>query len=199
MKLYSVYENGILKKINRVGFDERKVYLIDDYKVFYLWFGSNSSEKKKEFGKKRAKDLNNKRKTPAKIQIINQNKEFGAFLTIMDILKEGLQKEISKEKSDELVFELEDTLELMDAGLELDLEAEITLKAHKLSQEGISYEDLSKRLAKLQLILLKGKTKPLVGEVKKKTEDILKSSTTFDELTWLVSELEILIKKKQLK
>jgi len=199
MKLYSVYENGILKKINRVGFDERKVYLIDDYKVFYLWFGSNSSEKKKEFGKKRAKDLNNKRKTPAKIQIINQNKEFGAFLTIMDILKEGLQKEISKEKRDELVFELEDTLELMDAGLELDLEAEITLKAHKLSQEGISYEVLSKRLAKLQLIFLKGKTKPLVGEVKKKTEDILKSSTTFDELTWLVSELEILIKKKQLK
>ena len=199
MKLYSVYENGILKKINRVDFDERKVYLIDDYKVFYLWFGSNSSEKKKVFGKKRAKDLNNKRKTPAKIQIINQNKEFGAFLTIMDLLKEGLQKEISKEKRDELVFELEDTLELMDAGLELDLEAEITLKAHKLSQEGISYEDLSKRLAKLQLILLKGKTKPLVGEVKKKTEDILKSSTTFDELTWLVSELEILIKKKQLK
>ena len=199
MKLYSVYENGILKKINRIDFNDKKVFLIDDYKVFYLWFGSNSSGKKKEFGKKRAKDLNSKRKIPAKIHIINQNKEFGAFLTIMDVLKEGLKKEISKEKRDELAYELDDTLELIDAGLELDLEAEITLKAHKLSQEGISYEDLSKRLAELQLILLKGKTKPLVGEVKKKTEDILKSSTTFDELTWLVSELEILIKKKQLK
>ncbi|MHA1986940.1 MAG: hypothetical protein ACW98D_09905 [Promethearchaeota archaeon] len=199
MKLYSVYENGILKKINRVDFNNKKVYLIDDYKVFYLWFGANSSEKKKEFGKKRAKNLNDKRKSPAKIQIINQNQEFGAFLTIMDILKEGLQREISKEKREELVFELEDTLELMNAGLELDLEAEITLAAHKLSQEMTSYEDLSKRLAELQLILLKENVKPTINEIKKKTEDILKSSATFEELTWLISELEILIKKKQLK
>lgn len=199
MKLYSVYENGALKNVNRVDFNDKKVYLIDDFKVFYLWFGSNSSEKKKEFGKKRANALNNKRKSPAKIQIINQNKEFGAFLVIMDILKEGLQNEISREKRDELVFEIEDTLELIDVGLELDLEAEITLNAHNLSQEGISYEDLSKRLAELQLVLLKGKGKPLANEIKKKTEEIIKSTSTFEELAWLISELEILIKKKQLK
>lgn len=199
MKLYSVYENGVLKKINRVDFNDKKVYLIDDFKIYYLWFGSNSSEKKKEFGKKRAKDLNNKRKSPAKIQIINQNQEFGTFMVIMDILKGSLKNEDSNAKRDELVFELEDTLELIDAGLELDLEAEITLKAHKISQEGISYEDLSKRLAESQLILLKGKGKPLASEIKKKTEEILKSTSTFEELAWLVSELEILIKKKQLK
>jgi len=199
MKLYSVYENGVLKKINRVDFNDKKVYLIDDFKIYYLWFGSNSSEKKKEFGKKRAKDLNNKRKSPAKIQIINQNQEFGTFMVIMDILKGSLKNEDSNAKRDELVFELEDTLELIDAGLELDLEAEITLKAHKITQEGISYEDLSKRLAESQLILLKGKGKPLASEIKKKTEEILKSTSTFEELAWLVSELEILIKKKQLK
>jgi len=199
MKLYSVYENGVLKKINRVDFNDNKVYLIDDFKINYLWFGSNSSEKKREFGKKRAKDLNSKRKSPAKIQIINQNQEFGTFLVIMDILKEGLKNEDSSAKRDELVFELEDTLELIDAGLDLDLEAEITLHAHNLSQEGISYEDLSKRLAELQLVLLKGKDKPLASEVKNKTEEILKSTSTFEELAWLVSELEILIKKKQLK
>ena len=94
---------------------------------------------------------------------------------------------------------MEDTLELIDAGLDLDLEAEITLHAHNLSQEGISYEDLSKRLAELQLVLLKGKDKPLASEIKNKTEEILKSTSTFEELAWLVSELEILIKKKQLK
>ena len=199
MKLYSVYENGVLKKINRVDFNDKKVYLIDDFKIYYLWFGSNSSEKKKEFGKQRAKDLNNKRKSPAKIQIINQNQEFGTFMVIMDILKGSLKNEDSNAKRDELVFELEDTLELIDAGLELDLEAEITLKAHKITQEGISYEDLSKRLAESQLILLKGKGKPLASEIKKKTEEILKSTSTFEELAWLVSELEILIKKKQLK
>ena len=199
MKLYSVYENGVLKKINRVDFNDKKVYLIDDFKIYYLWFGSNSSEKKKEFGKKRAKDLNSKRKSPAKIQIINQNQEFGTFLVIMDILKGSLKNEDSNAKRDELVFELEDTLELIDAGLDLDLEAEITLHAHNLSQEGISYEDLSKRLAELQLVLLKGKDKPLASEIKNKTEEILKSTSTFEELAWLVSELEILIKKKQLK
>lgn len=199
MKLYSVYENGVLKKINRVDFNDKKVYLIDDFKIYYLWFGSNSSEKKKEFGKKRAKDLNSKRKSPAKIQIINQNQEFGTFLVIMDILKGSLKNESSSAKRDELVFELEDTLELIDAGLDLDLEAEITLKAHNLSQEGISYEDLSKRLAELQLVLLKGKGKPLVVDIKNKTEEIIKSTSTFEELAWLVSELEILIKKKQLK
>ncbi len=199
MKLFTIYENGVLKKIDKVDFNDKKVYLIDDFKVYYLWFGSHCSEKKKEFGKKRAKDLNNKRKSPAKIQIIHQNKEYGAFLAIMDILKEGLNSEDSRIKRDELVFELEETLELIDAGLELDLEAEITLKAHKLSQEGISYEDLSKRLAETQLILLKGKEKPLESEIKKKTEEILNSSSTFEELAWLVSELEILIIKKQLK
>jgi hypothetical protein len=199
MKLYSVYENGVLKKINRIDFNDKKVYLIDDYKVFYLWFGSNSSDKKQRFGKRRAKDLNNKRKSPAKIQIINQNKEFGAFLTIMDILKKGLKEEISREKRDELVFELEDTLELIDAGLELDLEAEITLKANKLSQEGISYEDLSRQLAESQLILLKGKDKPLANEIKKKTEEILKSSITYEELCWFISQIEILIEKQHLE
>jgi len=199
MKLYSVYENGVLKKINRVDFNDKKVYLIDDFKIYYLWFGSNSSEKKKEFGKKRAKDLNNKRKSPAKIQIINQNQEFGTFMVIMDILKGSLKNEDSNAKRDELVFELEDTLELIDAGLELDLEAEITLNAHNISQGGISYEDLAKRLARLQLVLLKGKDKLLDGEIKKKTEEIIKSTSTFEELAWLVSELEILIKKKQLK
>lgn len=198
MKIFSVYENGALKNVKRVDFSDKKVYLIDDFKVFYLWFGSNSSEKKKAFGKKKANDLNSKRSSLAKIQIINQNEEFGAFLAVMDILKEGLPLKISKEKRGELIFELEDTLELVDAGLELDLEAEITLKAHKLSQSGISYEDLSKRLAELQLIFLKGKNKPLAKDIKVKTEEIIGSSSTYEELCWIVSEIELLIEKKQI-
>jgi predicted DNA-binding antitoxin AbrB/MazE fold protein len=199
MKLYTVYENGVLKKIEKVDFNDKKVYLIDDFKVYYLWFGSLASEKKKEFGKTRANDLNKKRKSPAKIQIIHQNKEYGSFLAIKDILKEGLERKTSREKRGELVFELEETLELIDAGLELDLEAEITLKAHTLSKEGISYENLAKRLAKSQLILLKGKVKLPEIEIKKKTEEIIKSSSTFKELCWLVSELEILIEKREIE
>jgi predicted DNA-binding antitoxin AbrB/MazE fold protein len=197
LRLFSVYENGVLKKVKKIDFNDEKVYLIDDFKTFYLWLGSHSSKKKREFGKKRASELNKNRKIPARIEIINQNQEVGPFQVIMDRLKGGVKKEILREKRNELILEPEDTLELVDAGLELDLEAEITLTAHKLSQEGISYEDLSRRMAKSQLMLLKGKA--MEKEIVKKTKEILNSSSTYEELCWLVSELEILIKKKQLE
>jgi hypothetical protein len=199
VRIYSVYQNGVLKKVNKIEFKDEKVYLIDDFKTFYLWFGSNSSKKKREFGKKRASELNQNRKSPARIEIIHQNQEFGAFLVIMDIIKGSMKKEISSGKRGELVIEPEDTLELIDAGLEMDLEAEITLAAHQLSQEGLSYEELSRRLAESHLMLFKDMGKPSEKEIAKKTKEILDSSSTYDELCWLVSELEILIKKKQLE
>lgn len=198
MILYSVYENGAMRKISKVDFSNTKVYLIDDFKTIYLWYGSNSSKRKRDFSKKRANSLNNKRKTTAKIQIINQDKEFGAFLAIMDLLKKGLGEDASLEKREELELEIEDTLELIESGLEMDLEAEITLAAHKLSNEKVSYEDLSRRLAELQLTLLKVNKEPSEKEINKKTKDILKSSSTYEELCWIVSELEILKEKKHL-
>ncbi|MFW9824824.1 MAG: hypothetical protein ACFFE4_17915 [Candidatus Thorarchaeota archaeon] len=199
MKLYTVYENGVLRKVNKVDFKAEKVYLIDDIKILYLWFGSRSSEKKKEFGIKRAAEIKKNRTSSVRIETLNQNQEFGSFLIIMDILKKGVKQEDLTKLRGELVLEPEDTQELIDAGLKIDLEAEITLKAHNLSQAGISYEDLSRQLAKLQLILLKGKSEPSTTEIKKKTEEILKSSTTYEELCWLVSELEILTEKKKIE
>jgi len=196
--LYSVYENGAMRKVSKVDFSNTKVYLIDDFKTIYLWYGSNSSIRKRDFGKKKANSLNNKRKTIAKIQIINQDKEFGAFLAIMDLLKKGLGEDPSLEKREELELDIEDTLELIESGLEMDLEAEITLAAHKLSNEKVSYEDLSRRLAELQLTILKVNKEPSEKEINKKTKDILKSSSTYEELCWIVSELEILKEKKHL-
>ncbi|MHA2007920.1 MAG: hypothetical protein ACXABO_11170 [Promethearchaeota archaeon] len=199
MILYSVYENGSLRKVSKIDFTNLKVYLIDDFKIIYLWFGSKSSKKKKDFALKRAEKLNLNRKSPAKIQIQNQNKEFGVFITLMDLLKKGLKDDMIREKRDELRIDIEDTMELIDAGLEVDLEGEITIAAHQLSQEEITYEDLSKRLAELQLILLKGKSKPLAKDIDIKAKEILNSSSTYEELCWLVSELEILVKKKDLE
>jgi hypothetical protein len=196
--IYSVYENGAMRKISKADFNNTKVYLIDDFKTIYLWYGSNSSKIKKDFSKKRADSLNRERKIPAKIQIIKQNKEFGSFLAIMDLLKKGLAEEASLEKRGELEIEIEDTLELIETGLEMDLEAEITLAAHKLSNEKVSYEDLSRRLAELHLTLSKINKKPSEAEINKKTKEILNSSSTYEELCWLVSELEILKEKKHL-
>jgi len=195
---YSIYENGALRKVNKVDFSNTKVYIIDDFKTIYLWHGSSSSKRKRDFSKKRADNLNNKRKTPAKIQVIHQNKEFGAFLAIMDLLKKGLGDETSLEKRGELQIEIEDTLELVESGLEMDLEAEITLAAHELSTQKVTYEDLSKQLARLQLTLLKENKEPTEAEITKKAKEILNSSSTYEELCWLISELKILIKKKHL-
>ena len=199
MILFSVYENGSLRKVNKADFKSSKVYLIDDFKTIYLWFGSNSSKKKKGFAMKRANELNNKKKSPAKLQLINQNKEFGTFIAIKELLLTGLKDIDVIETRNELELNVDETLELISAGLEKDLEAELTLAADKLSKNDISYEDLSKRLAKLQLILLKNKTKPSEKEITKKSDGILKSSSTREELCWLVCQLEILIKKKQFK
>ena len=199
MKLLSIYENGASRLVKKGDFSNVKVYLIDDLKTIYLWFGSKSSKKKREFAKKKATILNDKRKVPANIKIINQNKEYGAFLAIMNILRKGFEKNVSPEKREELEIEIEDTLELIDSGLEMDLEAEITLAAHKLSEDQVSYEDLSRQLAELQLTLLRADKKPMEKDLIKKTNEILKSSTTYEELCWLVSELKILVDKQHLE
>ena len=195
MQLYSVSKNGVLRKINKIDFAENKVYLINDLKTIYLWVGKKATKKKKNFGIKKANILNDKRKNAAKIQIINQNKEFGAFLAMMNILKKGIKQNIPIKKRPELNIEIEDTMELIDAGLDPDLEAEITVAAHNISQEKKTYDELCRELAETQLIILKGKVKASEAEKKKKTKEIYKSSSTYEEICWLLTELKILIEK----
>lgn len=197
MQLYTVYENGTLKKVSKVDFSDSKVYIVDDINTIYLWIGLKSSKKKQDFCVKRANNLNDKRGGSSKIQKLKQNKEFGAFLAIMDILKKGVKKDTSVEKRPELELEVEETLELIDAGLEPDLEAEITLAAHDLLQKKESYKGLCKKLAELQLIILKGKGKASESEIKKKADEIRKSSSTEKELCWLIAELNLLIEQNK--
>lgn len=195
MQLYSVSENGALRKITRVDFTENKIYLIDDLKSIYLWIGLKATKKKKNFSIKKANILNDKRKNTAKIHIINQNEEFGAFLAMMDILRKGIKQNIPIKKRPELSIEIEDTMELIEAGLDPDLEAEITVAAHNISQEKKTYDELCQELVETQLIILKGKAKASEAEIKKKTKEIYKSSSTYEEICWLLAELKILIEK----
>ncbi|MFX1303395.1 MAG: hypothetical protein ACFFBV_06295 [Promethearchaeota archaeon] len=195
MQLYTVYENGVLRKVDKLNFNEARAFLIDDINTIYLWFGSKTSKKKREFAVNRANILNAKRKGIAKIQNIFQGKEFGAFLAIMDILKKGLKPDAFIDKRPELEIEFEGTMELIEAGIDPDFEAEITIAAHKLSQEKNSYEDLCRKLAELQISFLKGKGKASEKEIQKKTDDIYKSSSTYDELCWLIAELSKLLEE----
>ncbi len=198
MLLFSVTENGALRKVKKVDFNEKKVFLIDDFKTIYIWVGLKASKKKQDLSKKRANELNNKRENTAKIQIMGQNQEYGAILAIMDVLKEGLTQSISLERSPELEMEYKETMELIEIGLDPDFEAEITVAAHTLSEEKRSYEELCRKLAELQLTLSKGKEKALKKDITKKAKEIYKSSSTYEELCRLIVELSILIEKKSL-
>jgi len=199
MKLYNLGVRGGLKKINKIGFSENQVYLIDDYKTLYLWIGQKIPEKRKEICVNKVNSLNEKRDPSANIQIITQNKEYGSFMAIMDVLKKGIKQDDSVERRAELKIKYKNTVELIEAGIDVDLEGEITIEAHKLSQEKKSYEDLCRLLAEIQLNLLKERGKATKKEIEKKAEEIHDSSSTYEELCWLIAELKLLAKKRSLK
>jgi hypothetical protein len=198
MKLYSVGVRGGLKRISKAEFKEDNVYLIDDFKTIYVWFGSNISKKRKDITIKKANLLNEKKEKTANLQIIDQNKEYGAFIVIKDFLYKGIKQKKAIERRAELKIQIEETMELIEAGLNPDLEAEITIAANDLSKKKESYKDLCETLAQLQLELLKGPKKTSKDEIQIKTQEIFKSSSTYEELCWLIAQLKTLVKKKSL-
>jgi len=195
MKLYSVGVRGGLKKINKADFQENEVYLIDDSKTMYLWFGSDITKKRRDLSIDKTKLRNKKNENTANIQIIIQNKEYGAFLAIIDALMKGEIKNQNLERRPELEIQFEETLELIEAGISPDLEAEITLAAHKLSKKNISYKNLCQLLAEIQLDLNKGPNKASKNEIQKKTQEIFESSSTYEEICWLIAQLNVIADK----
>ena len=196
MQIYSVSDKGTLTKVKKANFDEKRVFIIDDFKTLYVWFGKKVPESKKALTTQKVNKINDKRSTPAAIQYVNQDQEYGAFLAMKDFLKTGQQQEESGERRSELELEIEDTMELIEAGLDPDLEAEITLDAYKLAQEKKSYEELCRILAETQLSLIQIKSKPSEKEIAKKATEIHNSSSTYEELCWLIAELSKLKEKE---
>ncbi|MHA1148032.1 MAG: hypothetical protein ACTSR8_07275 [Promethearchaeota archaeon] len=193
MQVYSVSENGALRKVKKMTMVQDRVYLVDDIKIIYLWFGLKASNKKMDASITKAKKLTANKEGEVDIQMIKQNEEYGSFLAIMDILKHGITENAEISRRPELEIEIEDTLELIDAGLEPDFEAEITVNAHKLAKEKKSYEELCKMLAEIQFKMMK--VNPSAAKLRKKAQEIFKSSSTYEELCWLISELTILNEK----
>jgi len=198
MRLYNVAENGRLYEKSKLKFNETEVYLIDDIKNVYIWIGNKASEKKERFGERRANDLNKKRDKQSKIITIYQGKEYGPFLAIIDLLARGMKEDDGDFKRPELKIRYKDTLELIEAGIDPDFEGKITLEAHTQKLKKLKYEELCFELAKIQLKILKGNQKITNEEIKEKSQEIFKSSSTYDELCWLIAELTDLLKKKAL-
>jgi len=196
VKLFTVYENGALRKVEKVDFADHKVFLVDDKKTIFLWYGKKSSQNKRKLGEKRAQKIINARPKGTNLEILLQGNEYGRFLTVIDALKKGFSNKNNLEKRKELKIKIDETLELIEAGITPDFEAEITLNAHTLSEEKKSYEDLCRILANLQLELISTGKKIKAAEIEKKTIEIYQSSSTYDELCWLIAELRLLKEKK---
>jgi len=196
VKLFTVYENGTLRKVENLDFANHKVFLVDDKKTIYLWFGKNSSQNKRKLSEKKAQEIINTRSKGTNLEILLQGNEYGRFLTIIEPLKKGLSNKGNLEKRKELKIKINDTMELIEAGIAPDFEGEITLNAYKLSEEKKSYEELCRILAKLQLELISTEKKIKAADIEKKTIEIYQSSSTYDELCWLIAELRLLKQKK---
>jgi len=139
--------------------------------------------------------LDNKKENRANILKIIQNKEYGAFIAIKELLQKGISPRKKLNRRPELEIQYEETIELVDAGIDPDLEAEITIATHKLSQEKKSYKQLCRLLAQLQLDLLKGSKSTLKKDLEQKTLEIFKSSSTYEELCWLIAQLKVIKNK----
>ncbi len=195
MNLFSFSENGAMRKVKKINFNESKVFLIDNFKTLYLWYGEKASKEKKDLSLKRVEKLKETRKKSTKIQVLNQNREHGSFLVIRDILKKGITSSTPIEKRPELKIKYEETIDLLEAGIDPDFEAEITIAAHNLSQKKLSYEDLCHKLAQVQLLLLKGESNIVKKEIEEKAKEIYTSSSTYEELCWLIVSLEKILFK----
>ena len=199
MNIYNVGVRGGLKKTNNPIFNRESIVLIEDDSTIYIWFGTTVVEKSKKYAIAKAKSLNEKKKKNLNIQLIQQGNEYGAFLDIFNLLQQGDIKNIKNKRRPELEIEYENTLDFLEAGLDPDLEAEITIASHSISEENKTYEVLCKTLAKLQLSFIKSTSKITKKEIELKTKEIFSSSSTYEELCWLIAQLTVLKKKQELK
>ncbi len=194
MELFFISEEGFLIKINKYDFFDEDVYVSDDGNTIYIWYGRKSSIVKKEAALKYARKLVMERLGSAKILLMNQNDEYGAFLAMLENLKLGIDINGSFKTRPEL------DLEEIIRGPEKDygLESYIRVAAFYLSQENYSYNNLCWLLAEKQLIIEKGQMDIDKDEIKEKAEEIFKSSVTYHELCWIIAEIDILVDRKYL-
>ncbi len=121
---------------------------------------------------------------------LGSNEDNGLEINLLKWLEQ--LKEYRKAESEKITTQPEETSNV-------DLKEMINVAAYFLSQNQLSYNDLCWLLAEKQLIIQKGDENVSVEEIRKKAEEIFRSSCTYDELCWLISELKILIEKKLLE
>lgn len=82
---------------------------------------------------------------------------------------------------------------------DVELKEMINVTAYFLSQNELSYNELCWMLAETQQVIQKGYENVTEDDIRKKAEEVFRSSCTYDELCWLISELKTLTEKKFLE
>lgn len=195
MQLYFISDRGFLIKINKYDFLDEDVYVTDDGSTVYIWYGLRAAKEKKEAALRTARHIVREKVGSAKILLMNQNDEYGAFLAMMNDLKGGILEDGTFKTRPEL--DLEEIVEKPES--DFGLESMFRVAAYYISLENYSYDDLCWLIAEKQLFIMKGKANTTEDEIRQKAEEIYKSSTTYDELAWLLGELDILVDQGYLK
>ncbi|MFX1500170.1 MAG: hypothetical protein ACFFDH_04300 [Promethearchaeota archaeon] len=107
MQLFNITDKGELIKIDSLPLNENDVYLVDDEEknTIYIWVGLEVKKNKKDITAEIARRIDKKRGGSAKILIMKQKREYGAFLAMIHDLKKGHIPGKTIERRPEFVFE----------------------------------------------------------------------------------------------
>ncbi|MBN1801396.1 MAG: hypothetical protein JW891_07820 [Candidatus Lokiarchaeota archaeon] len=229
MKLYKVEGAGKLTEIYKLDLIKNDVYLVDDDNTIYIWVGLEVPQLLKEITAELARKLDKERGGSAKILIMKQNREYGSFLSLMDQFKKGIKHEKDIKRRPELKLEEpnlvkwlnqlkkyrkpapelkyvvfkegyplpDDIEEPIEENDQMNFEEQINVAAYYLSREGYDYNELCWILA--EKIMKHNLRLASIEDIRKKAEEVFKSSSSYDELCWLIAEIDILEKLGYLK
>jgi len=105
MKLFLINNKGELDSINKLDFKEQEAYIVADENTLFIWIGSDISLIRQDKIVKRARRLNKEKGGAAKLLLMNQGREYGAFSAMMDMLKAGVKEDEIIERRPELKLE----------------------------------------------------------------------------------------------
>jgi len=106
--LFKISDKGELDPLNKLAFEEKDVYLVDDKEnnTIFIWVGINVNQEKKDMTAEIARKLDKDRGGSTKILIMKQKREYGSFLAMMHDFEKGLIPGETVERRPEFVFKV---------------------------------------------------------------------------------------------
>ncbi|MFX0070653.1 MAG: hypothetical protein ACFFAO_06140 [Candidatus Hermodarchaeota archaeon] len=189
MFLYAISNEGDLIKVNKIDFQENEAYIVFDKYTIYVWLGLNVSQKKRMNAISLARKLNAEKEEAAKLLLMDQNREYGAFLAMMEQLRQGLDSNGTIEQRPELVLDIPI---MNDESIQENQENEIELRIQKW------LEQLKKhRKTEPDKILISNKEEEdLESQIEVAAFYLSLKSFSYSDLCWILAEKELLIQSK---